>query len=239
MLIIPAIDIIDGKVVRLRKGDFNEVSNYKVTPFEQAKKYFKSGFKWIHLVDLNASKTGSISTIEIIKKIKEETQLKIEFGGGVRNAKTVEELVNAGVERVVVGSLSVTDRKVFEEIVKTFGADEIVVAADVKNENIAIKGWTENSDINLFKHIEYCISLGLEYFLCTDISRDGMMTGPNINLYKKIIDRYPNIKLIASGGIKDINDIIALKSIKINAVIVGKAIYENKVSLKELIKIGK
>jgi len=239
MIIIPAIDIIDNKIVRLKKGDFNKAEYYPNTPLQQSKLYESAGFEWIHIVDLLASKTGSINVIDTIRQIKSETSLKIEFGGGIRNEASFSGVIEAGADKVIIGSLAVSDKLEFENIVEKYSSGKIIVAADVKDEMIAIKGWTENTNISVYSLIKYCLSLGINNFLCTDISSDGMLTGTNINLYSKILEHYPGINLIASGGVNDIQDIHELYKLDIHSVVIGKAIYENIIDLKELARIGK
>lgn len=238
MLIIPAIDIIDGKVVRLSKGDFESAVSYNKTPLEQAKIYNELGFEWLHVVDLSGSKDGKINTIKIIEEIKNKTNLKIEFGGGIRTKKDVVELEQLGVDGIIIGSLSITEKNEFETIFTEVIPDKIIIASDVLNYQIRIKGWTENSNVNLFDHIEYCNKLGIDNYLCTDIAVDGMLTGPNFNLYKSILAKYPKIKLTASGGVSSIHDIIKLAELPIRGVVIGKAIYENKINLEELVKLA-
>ena len=238
MLIIPAIDIIDGKVVRLSKGKYESKITYNKTPLEQAKIYDSFGFKWLHIVDLSGSKEGKIGTKKIIEEIKKQTNLKIEFGGGIRTKQDVISLDNIGVDGIIIGSLSVINKNEFESIFTEVIPDKIIVATDVFDKQIKIKGWTENTNIHLFEHIEYCTSLGIKTFLCTDIAVDGMLTGPNIELYKTTLDKYPNIQLTASGGVSNIKDIIELKKLPLRGVVVGKAIYENKIDLKELAKFA-
>ena len=238
MLIIPSIDIYNDKVVRLRKGDFGNITYYSNSPYEQAEIYESLGFKLIHIVDLEGSKTGKFTAITSINKIKKNIRLKIEFGGGIRNAKNVDELFSAGIDYVVIGSLSIKDKNEFEKIVQTHQAEKIIVAADVNNNMIRVSGWTEETEISIYSHIDYCTKLGINKFLVTDISRDGMLSGTNKNLYENILKRKPGINLIASGGIKDIDDIKSLEEINPYGVIVGKAIYENKIDLKELAKFA-
>lgn len=238
MLIIPAIDILGGKVVRLSKGDFNQTSFYDFTPLELAQKYFSLGFEWIHIVDLLGSKEGRISIQNLLGEVKTATNLKIEFGGGIRNETQIEELVSLGIDRIVVGSLSITNKNLFESAVSKFSPGKFVAAIDVLNEKIFIKGWTEDSHVGLYQHIEYCSSLGIKTFLCTDISKDGTLKGPNIEMYKNIMMRFPKINVIASGGISSIDDIKKLDEENLYAAVVGKAIYENKINLEELVKIG-
>lgn len=238
MLIIPAIDIIDGKVVRLSKGEYNSVVNYNIDPIEQAKIYNEFGFEWLHVVDLSGSKDGKIETIKIIEEIKKTTKLKIEFGGGIRSLNNVIDLYNIGVDGIIIGSLSITNKNEFESIFDKIEPSKIIIAADVLDYQIRIKGWTENSNIHLFDHIEYCSKLKIDNFLCTDIAVDGMLTGPSYNLYKSVTEKYPNIKLTASGGVSSIHEILQLKYLPLRGVVIGKAIYENKINLEELAKLA-
>lgn len=239
MKIIPAIDIFDGRTVRLLEGDYNKVSYYPADPLDQAKIYESFGFANLHIVDLAGSKNGTISVFKTIEKIKASTSLRIEFGGGIRSIKNVEDAYSAGVDDVIIGSLSVAEPDVFRSIITRFGTEGIIVASDVKDKMIAIKGWTEKSSLSLSQHIEMCRQLGIEKFLCTDISRDGKLTGTNIQLYMEVMEEFPGIKLIASGGIKDIEDIRNAGRANVYAVVIGKAIYENKIDLKELAELGK
>lgn len=239
MIVIPAIDIYQDKVVRLSKGDFENVTYYKNTPAKQAKVFEEFGFQLIHVVDLLGSKTGKFTAIDSVKEIKKQTNLKVEYGGGIRDAKSLVELFNSGIDYSIIGSLSIKNKNEFELIVKQFTPSKIIAAVDVKNEEVFVSGWTESTSVSVFEHIEFCRSLGIEYFICTDISKDGMLTGSNLDLYKKILDKYDGIKLIASGGVKDIQDIEKLNEINPYAVVVGKAIYENKIDLKELVRFAK
>jgi phosphoribosylformimino-5-aminoimidazole carboxamide ribotide isomerase len=234
MLVIPAIDIFENSIVRLKKGDFESITYYKNTPVQQAKIYDSLGFQTIHIVDLEGSKTGKLTALESIEKIKAETKLKIEFGGGIRDEKTVSEIFSAGIDFVIIGSLAVNNKTEFEVILNNHPAEKIIAAIDAKDEKLKISGWTEDTTISIFSHIDYCSGLGVKKFLCTDISKDGMLTGTNIDLYKKIMGNYKDIQLIASGGVKDIEDLIRLKEINPYGVVVGKAIYEEKINLKEL-----
>jgi phosphoribosylformimino-5-aminoimidazole carboxamide ribotide isomerase len=239
MIVIPAIDVFQNRIVRLQKGEFDKINFYPNMPLEQAKIFYNYGFNWLHLVDLIGSKTGEISVKGLITEIKSNTKLKIEFGGGIRNIKNAEELFACGIDKIIIGSLSVQNKTEFEKISEVFGPEKIIVAVDVVNENLVIKGWTEQTSITIFEHIDYCKSVGIQTFLCTDVSTDGMLTGTNRILYEKILRNEQDIKLIASGGIKDLDDINKVNKLNVYGVIVGKAIYENKIGLKELAKFGK
>ena len=238
MLVIPAIDIIDGKVVRLSKGKYDSVVSYDNSPIEQAKIYSDLGFEWLHVVDLSGSKDGNINTKKIIEDIKKQTNLKLEFGGGIRSKTDVVSLNNLGVDGIIIGSLSVTNKNEFESIFDDVDPGKIIIAADVLDYKIRIKGWTENSNVHLFDHIEYCNKFGIENYLCTDIAVDGMLTGPSFKLYEETIEKFSSIKLTASGGVSNIDDILKLKECPYRGVVVGKAIYENKIDLEELAKIA-
>jgi len=238
MLIIPAIDLYENKIVRLRKGDFNQVTYYEQTPLVKAKEFEQHGFEWLHIVDLLGSKTGTISVEPIICAVKKETKLEIEFGGGVRNSQTVSKLFKIGIDKIILGSISVKNKNEFETIVKNFPPQNFIIAVDVLDEKLAVSGWTEATAISVYEHIEYCLQFGLTHFLCTDISKDGMLTGTNVELYKNILLRFPSINLIASGGIKDLDDVKKVKKINLYGVVIGKAIYEGKINLKELAEVG-
>ena len=238
MLIIPAIDLYENKIVRLRKGDFNQVTFYDHTPLAQAKEFARYGFEWIHMVDLLGSKMGTISVEEVIRIVKEETNLKIEFGGGVRNSQMVSQLFEIGIDKIILGSISVNNKSEFEAIVKCFPPQNFIIAVDALDEKLAVSGWTESTTISIYEQMEYCLQFGLTHFLCTDISKDGMLTGTNVELYKNILARFSGIDLIASGGIKDLDDVKKLKEINPYGVVIGKAIYENKIDLRELAEIG-
>ena len=237
MLVIPAIDIYKNKTARLFKGKFDEAKFYDNSPLEYAKIFSENNFKLIHIVDLEASVNGIISTKEIIKQIKNETSLKIQFGGGIKKLETAKELIDLGVDKIVIGSISISDKDEFEKIVNEIEIEKIIVATDSKDKKILIKGWLEESKIELEQHVNYCSSLGIKYFLTTDITKDGTLTGPNYNLYQDLIKNFPSLNFIASGGISNIDDVIKLNETNLYATVVGKAIYENKINLKELSKI--
>ena len=239
MLIIPAIDIIDGKVVRLTKGDYSQSKFYSNSPIEQAKIYAENGFTRIHIVDLHGAKSGFVSVDNILTNIKKNTNLEVEFGGGIRSFKDAIKLTDLGVDYLIIGSLSILNRDEFEKIVKAIGGNKIISGSDVDGENILIKGWTEDTNISIYDHIKYCSDLEINDFLCTDIAKDGVLAGPNVGLYKNLVNKYPNKNIYASGGVSNMQDIINLLEVNAFAAIVGKAIYENKIELKELSEIGK
>ena len=237
MKIIPAIDILDNKLVRLERGEYQSSKIYSDNPLDVAKSFDDYGFEWLHIVDLSGSKSGKISTIDLLDKIKNQTRLKIQFGGGIRSFEDAKQLTK-NVDRIIIGSLSATNKSEFEKIITEIGEEKIICAVDVKDEKVMIKGWTVDSKLTLNNHIDYCSSVGIKNFLVTDIHRDGMLTGPNINLYNKLITNFHSLNFIASGGISSQNDLINLKKINAYAVVVGKAIYENKISLEELKEIA-
>ncbi|MEW6702600.1 MAG: 1-(5-phosphoribosyl)-5-[(5-phosphoribosylamino)methylideneamino]imidazole-4-carboxamide isomerase [Bacteroidota bacterium] len=238
MLIIPAIDILDGKAVRLMKGDFSTARSYVEHPYDQAKVYDEYGFGWVHIVDLSGSKDGKITTLKVLEEIKQKTKLKIEFGGGIRNVDDVSNLFTIGIEKVIIGSLPVINKTEFEKIVQSFPLDQIIVAADTKRGEVVVKGWSENSNMEISSYITQCREYGLNNYLITDIDKDGMLEGPNLRLYNGLKEIFPDIFIIASGGIKSMSDLDELKNINCDAAVIGKAIYENKIDLKELSKFG-
>lgn len=238
MLIIPAIDILDGKVVRLAKGDYDKVTVYNEDPVAQAQRFADSGMKRIHVVDLGGSRDDAVGTLATIREIKKATALEIEFGGGIRGVDSAQLLLDAGVDYLVVGSLAVKNKPEFESLVAKAGAEKIIAAADVVDGQVKVKGWTEDAGVTLDQHIEYCTALGVDTFLCTDIERDGMLTGPAIDMYLDLQQRYSGIKLIASGGISGMEDVWSLMHHGLWAAVLGRALYEEKITLKELASIG-
>lgn len=234
MLAIPAIDIFMGRVARLHKGDFTQAKFYNGTPLDYAVRFDSINAPWLHIVDLAASLNGKITIGDEIIEIKGKTKLKLEFGGGIKTYEQAKEAFSFGADRIVLGSMTISSKNIFEKIIEEFGAEKIVVATDSKDEKILIKGWTEESAVTLWQHLEYCTQLGIKYFLCTDIAKDGTLEGPNVNLYVRIMKNFPQIKLIASGGVSSVKDLCELCENNIYASVVGKAIYENKIKLEEL-----
>lgn len=234
MTIIPAIDIINGKCVRLTKGDYAQQKIYNDNPVEVARQFEEAGIKRLHIVDLDGAKAGKIINLEVLGKIATATKLEIDFGGGVKNITDVANIFNAGAAMVTIGSLAVKHPEVLEEWLMEFGAERFFIGADVLDEKIKISGWLEDSGINIFDFIGKMISLGSTNIFCTDISKDGVMQGPSVELYKKIMEQHPEINLVASGGVSNIDDVVQLKAIGCAGAIIGKAIYEGKITLGEL-----
>jgi phosphoribosylformimino-5-aminoimidazole carboxamide ribotide isomerase len=232
--IIPAIDIIAGNCVRLEKGDFTTSKIYDSNPVLVAKRFADAGIKRLHLVDLDGALTGKVTNLKVLEDIAKSTDLIIDFGGGLREFKDVESVINAGAKMVNLGSMAVRNPHIAQIILDHFGSDSVILGADVKNESIAVSGWTEGASISLWVFLQDWASRGIKKVCCTDISKDGMLSGPAFDLYTTIKDDYPHIELIASGGISNIEDVDQLEEIGIPAVIIGKAIYEGKISLAEL-----
>ena len=235
MNIIPAIDIINGKCVRLTKGDYAQQKIYNENPVEVAKQFADAGLQRLHIVDLDGAKVGSVINLAVLEKIAAAVNMVIDFGGGVKNITDVENILNAGASMVTIGSLAVKQPELLEEWLMEYGADHFLIGADVLDEKIKISGWLEDGGINIFDFVGRLITLGVTNIFCTDITKDGMMGGPSIDLYKKIIVQYPEINLIASGGVSSIADVVQLNEIGCKGVIIGKAIYENLITLEQLI----
>jgi phosphoribosylformimino-5-aminoimidazole carboxamide ribotide isomerase len=236
MRIIPAIDIIDGKCVRLTQGDYGKKKVYREDPVEVALEFQDADLDCLHLVDLDGAKKGKVVNWKVISEIQEKTALSVDFGGGVKTEEEVEQLLDLGVHQINIGSLAVKEPDVFSEWLKKYGPENFVLSADVKGDYISINGWLEDTSLRLFDLVEKFEDLGLEFLTCTDIGTDGMMQGPNIGLYKKLVKRFPNIKIVASGGVSSIDDLHELKYSKVYGVIIGKAIYEGHIKLEELKK---
>ena len=234
MEIIPAIDIIGGKCVRLTEGDYASKTEYETGPLEMAKMYASFGFKRVHLVDLDGAKLGKVVNWKVSEEIAKQTSLSIDFGGGVKTETEVEKILELGIDYVTVGSIAAKDPETFIRWIKKFGGDKFLLGADVRNNKIMTGGWLEETEIDMFDFIESYVQQGLVNIFCTDISKDGKLMGPSFSLYSEIIERFPTIKLIASGGVSSIDDLIELRKIGCAGAIVGKAIYENKISLQAL-----
>jgi phosphoribosylformimino-5-aminoimidazole carboxamide ribotide isomerase len=234
MEIIPAIDIIDGKCVRLTKGDYEQKKIYNENPLEVAKEFEGAGLKRLHLVDLDGAKAGDVINWKVLEQIASKTALIIDFSGGISTNKNVRICFNSGAAYAAVGSIAVKDEKELTGWLLEFGVEKFIIGADVKEEKLAIKGWTETTEKSVFDLIENYKIKGVKQFFCTDISKDGLLQGTGIDLYKKILNQHPSIDLIASGGVSTINDLVLLREAGCSGAIVGKAIYENKIQLQDL-----
>lgn len=237
MHIFPAIDLFDGKAVRLLKGDYNNMTVYSDKPWTISQDFENQGAKFIHIVDLEGAKSGTTPNLNTISKIIEKSNLFVEVGGGIRNLETIEKYINIGVNRVILGTAAVTDEDFLDNALKNFG-EKIAVGVDIKDGLVAIKGWTLKSE---YTYTDFCDKMqnkGVQTIICTDISKDGAMKGTNHELYENLSDKY-NINIIASGGVSSIEDVIRLSKLNIYGAIIGKAYYTNAISLKEAIEVSK
>lgn len=238
MRIIPAIDIIDGKCVRLTKGDYNTKKIYNENPLEVAKQFESAGIEYLHLVDLDGAKANHIVNYKVLEQIASKTNLAIDFGGGLKSDEDLHIAFNSGANQITGGSIAVKDRLMFESWIDKYGSAKIILGADCNDGKIAISGWQEESNLDVIPFIKTYQEKNIHYVVCTDIAKDGMLQGPSLDLYRDIISECANvetpIKLIASGGISHLDDLQKLKELGCEGVIIGKAIYENKISLKEL-----
>lgn len=234
MRIIPAIDIINGECVRLSKGDYSQKTIYSKNVLDVAKNFEDHGVQFLHLVDLDGAKQNQIINQKILEEISTKTNLTIDFGGGLKSKKDIEIAFESGASQITLGSLAVKNPELFLKTLEKYGSEKIILGADAKNEKIAISGWLEESEIDIFDFINEKIKSGIEYVISTDIDKDGMLEGPSFELYQKIIAENPAVKLIASGGITSTNDLVQLKFLGCEGAIIGKALYENRISLYDL-----
>jgi len=234
MEIIPAIDLIGGQCVRLSQGDFDQKTIYSSNPFEMAKRFEDNGLKRIHIVDLDGAKYGVPKHLNVLEEIASKTNLKVDFGGGVRNIETMKSIINAGAVMISIGSLALKNKALMKQAIEELGSNQFFIGADVRDEKITVSGWLEKSDEHVLDFIGEYADLGVLHFFCTDVAKDGMLSGPSIDLYKKIINQFTNIKLVASGGVSSFEDLIALQEINCAGAIVGKALYENRIALEAL-----
>jgi phosphoribosylformimino-5-aminoimidazole carboxamide ribotide isomerase len=234
MRIIPAIDIIDGKCVRLTQGDYAQKKIYNENPADVARSFEDAGIKYLHLVDLDGAKAGKVINWKVVEAITAATKLEVDFGGGIKTEEEIQGLFDRGIQQVNLGSIAVKEPMKVKTWIQKFGKRKIILSADVKDEMISINGWQENSAITINAFIKGYLAQGIEFVTCTDISTDGMLSGPNIELYKTLLLTFPQLHLIASGGVSCMDDLIELRRIGVDGVIVGKAIYEGKIQLEEL-----
>jgi phosphoribosylformimino-5-aminoimidazole carboxamide ribotide isomerase len=231
---IPAIDIIEGKCVRLQQGDYSLKKIYNEDPLEVAMQFADAGLQRLHLVDLDGAKAGTVKNWKVLEKIASKTALEIDFSGGITSLQNATIAFNSGTAFVCVGSIAVKNESELLLMIQAYGAEKFILGADVKNEKIVISGWTESTNFTVFDMIEKYKTKGISQFICTDVGRDGLLQGPSGDLYKKIRESQPDISLIASGGVSSMNDVEALDAIGCSGVIIGKAIYENRIALSEL-----
>lgn len=234
MRIIPAIDIINRECVRLSKGDYNQKTIYSKNVLDVAKNFEANGIQFLHLVDLDGAKQNQIINYKILEQISNETNLIIDFGGGLKSRKDIEIAFESGANQVTLGSVAVKNPELFQSSFEKYGSEKIILGADARQEKIAISGWLEESEKNIYNFIKEKIESGIEYVISTDIDKDGMLEGPSFELYKNIISQNPTIKLIASGGITSVEDLEKLITIGCEGAIIGKALYENRIAFNEL-----
>lgn len=232
--LIPAIDIIDGKCVRLTKGDYNQKTVYNDSPADVARQFEDMGFKRLHVVDLDGAKSKHIVNDHVLKAITDATNLKVDFGGGLKTDDDLKKAFEAGASMVTIGSIAVTKPELFLSWLEEYGADKLILGADVRNGKISINGWKEDSTEELLPFLKQYVDHGVKNVLCTEISKDGTLQGPAIELYRQIMDAYPTMHLIASGGVGSTDDIRNLNESGIPAVVFGKAFYEGKINIEEL-----
>lgn len=236
MRIIPAIDIIEGKCVRLTKGDYSTKIIYNEDPLEAAKMFENHGIQYLHLVDLDGARSQKIVNYKVLEEIASKTSLQIDFGGGLKSDADLKIAFESGATQITGGSIAVKDPELFETWIRNYGSEKIILGADVNNRKIAVSGWTEDSELELFPFVENYLQKGIQYVICTDISKDGMLEGPSFDLYRELLEQFEDIKLIASGGISKMDDLYKLKELDCEAAIIGKAIYEGRISMKDLEK---
>ncbi|MBO1362622.1 1-(5-phosphoribosyl)-5-[(5-phosphoribosylamino)methylideneamino]imidazole-4-carboxamide isomerase [Prevotella sp. A2931] len=234
MELIPAIDLINGQCVRLTKGDYNRKKVYHADPVAMAKQFEALGFKRLHVVDLDGARSRHIVNDSILKQIVQTTHLQVDFGGGIQTHRDIEKAFDAGATMVTVSSIAVMNPELTFEWIKKYGADRLILGADVRDGKISINGWQDNSEMELFAFLNQFVNKGVRNVLCTDISKDGTLQGPTITLYRQIMKVYPNLHLIASGGIADNEDLEELEQAGIPAAVFGKAFYEGKIDIQRL-----
>ncbi len=237
MVIFPAIDLFDKKAVRLYKGDYAQMTVYSENPLEVAKSFKKAGAEYIHMVDLEGAKDGTTPNFDIVASVAKESGLKVEIGGGIRDEETVKRYLDAGVMRVILGTAALNDPEFLESVCKKYG-DRIAVGADLKDGQVAVKGWLETSNVSGLDFLQKMQSLGVKTVICTDISRDGAMRGTNRELYKELSEKF-SMDIVASGGVSTIDDVKALAKMEIYGAIIGKAIYTGDIDLTEAIEVAK
>ena len=236
MRIIPAIDIIEGKCVRLSQGDYSTQKIYNEDPLEVAMLFMDYGIKYLHLVDLDGAKAKSIVNYSVLERLASKTDLKIDFGGGIKSDKDLSIAFECGATQITGGSIAVKNPDLFKRWIREYGEDKIILGADVKSNKIAVGGWLETSEHEIDPFIKSYLEEGIKYVICTDISKDGTLEGPNIDLYDEINNQFNEINIIASGGVSILDDLIKLDKISLSSVVVGKSLLENKITEKEVLQ---
>jgi phosphoribosylformimino-5-aminoimidazole carboxamide ribotide isomerase len=234
MHIIPAIDLIEGKAVRLTQGDYNQKKEYNARPLEVAQQFEDAGLTRLHLVDLDGAKEKRVVNWKVLELIASKTRLHIDFGGGVQSDEDLRTVFECGAKQVTGGSIAVKKPDVFEKWLSKFGPETIILGADAKNERIAVSGWEEDTKVWVYDFVENYVEKGVKYIISTDVAKDGLLEGPSFDLYRNLQDRFPTLNIIASGGVSGMQDLEVLADMNLFGVIVGKAIYEGRVTLKEL-----
>jgi len=238
MEIIPAIDIIEGKCVRLSQGDYNTKKEYSANPLAMAQKYEEIGLSHIHIVDLEGAKNGQPVNLKSLAQITNQTELFIDYGGGIKTEEDLQSVFEKGADQITAGSVAVKHRNRVEKWLERYGREKIILGADIKGEKIAVDGWQNQTEVNIFDFIDSYLEAGIQYVICTDISKDGMLEGPAVSLYTDLVDKYPDLDIIASGGVSAAEDLKKLKETGVKGTIVGKAIYEGKIDLETLVELS-
>ena len=238
MEVVPAIDIIDGKCVRLTKGDYNAQKTYSDNPLDMALRFQDAGIRRLHLVDLDGARSKHIVNYSTLEAIAGHTDLTVDFGGGIKSTQDLETALGCGAQMVTIGSTAVTEPELISQWIEDFGQEHIILGADARDGKISVNGWKEDSKLTLSDFIRIYMQKGITQVLCTDINRDGMLQGPSVELYKTLLKEFPGIKLIASGGVSSVQDLIDLKEAGLPAAIVGKAYYEGRITLEQLSQLS-
>ena len=232
--IIPAIDIIDAKCVRLSQGDYNQCTTYLQSPADMAKMYVDAGVQRIHVVDLDGAKAAEPANLKTLELIAGTSGVEIEWGGGIKSRESLNNVLNAGADYAIIGSIAAQKPELFEQWLKEFGSDKLILGADIKNGKVSVNGWKEEVEMGIGEIVERFLPFGLKETICTDISKDGMLAGPAFDLYTELQKKYPQVEFTVSGGISSMEDIVKLDKLGLKKVIAGKAIYENKITLEEI-----
>jgi phosphoribosylformimino-5-aminoimidazole carboxamide ribotide isomerase len=238
MLIIPAIDLIEGKCVRLTQGDYSQKTIYNENPVEVAKQFEDAGLTHLHLVDLDGAKAKKVINWKVLERIANATKLNIDFGGGVQSDGDLKTVFESGAKQVTGGSIAVKNPEMFENWLKTYGPEQIILGADARNERVAVSGWEEGTAIWVYDFVEEWVAKGVRYTVSTDVAKDGLLQGPSFDLYKNLQERCPDLQIVASGGVSNMADLEKLSETNIYGVIVGKAIYEGRIKLADLLRFG-